>query len=56
MVSHTYGVAWHYTATVVASNRVSQAQAETVVHVVQPTWRIYLPLIFRSAWLARGAP
>lgn len=47
-VTHTYGAAGRYTATVEASNRVSRAEAETVVLVVQPTWRIYLPLVLRS--------
>lgn len=47
-VTHTYGAAGRYTATVEASNRVSRAEAETIVLVVQPTWRIYLPLVLRS--------
>jgi hypothetical protein len=47
VVAHTYPAAGLYTAVVTASNRVSLATATTIVAVLPPGWKVYLPLVFR---------
>jgi hypothetical protein len=48
-LTHTYVLPGLYTATVTATNAVSQVAAGTLVQVIAPArvWRIYLPLVVR---------
>jgi PKD repeat protein len=45
VVTHTYAAAGVYTATVTASNSVGSEQASTLVQVVIPETKVYLPVI-----------
>jgi hypothetical protein len=45
VVTHTYAAAGVYTATVTASNSAGSEQASTLVQVVIPETRVYLPVI-----------
>jgi CSLREA domain-containing protein len=49
IVTHTYAAAGMYTATVIASNSAGSVQASTVVNVVIPATRIYMPIIIQIA-------
>ncbi len=50
--THTYAAAGLYTVTLTATGRCGEDTATMLLGVEQPSWRIYLPLVFRG-WSTR---
>ena len=55
IVTHTYSTAGGYTATVTASNSAGSMQVSTVVNVVIPEKKVYMPIIMHTSSLSHEA-